>query len=142
MTLQELIEKKKSEPIYIDSSAKIRDAVVIMCQNQVGSLLIESKKGNLKGIITERDILRFCSTRSCDLETAEVEEIMTKDPITAPPDCSNDEAMTLMTERRFRHLPIVEDGKTIGIVSIGDLVKARLEDVTVEVKYLREYINS
>lgn len=141
MTLQALIEKK-AEPLYIDTSAKIRDAVVLMCQNKVGSLLIQSSKGKLKGIITERDILRFCSTRSCDLETAEVGEIMTQDPITAPPDCSNEEAMTLMTERRFRHLPVVEDDKILGIVSIGDLVKARLEDVTVEVRYLRDYINS
>ena len=142
MTLQSLINNKKADPIYIDSSAKVRDAVVSMCENKVGSLLIQSDKGKLKGIVTERDILRFCSTRSCDLETAEVREIMTRDPITAPPDCSNEEAMTLMTERRFRHLPIVEDGKTLGMVSIGDLVKSRLEDVTVEVKYLRDYISS
>ena len=142
MTLQSLIDNKKAEPIYIDASAKLQDAVVSMCENQVGSLLIQSDGGKLKGIITERDILRFCSDRSCDLETTEVGEIMTPDPISAPPDCSDEEAMTLMTERRFRHLPIVEDGKTVGMVSIGDLVKSRLEDVTVEVKYLRDYISS
>jgi len=142
MTLQSLIDNKKADPIYIDSSAKVRDAIASMCENRVGSLLIQSDKGKLKGIITERDILRFCSTRSSELESVEVGEIMTRDPISAPPGCSDEEAMTLMTERRFRHLPIVENDKTLGMVSIGDLVKSRLQDVTVEVKYLREYISS
>jgi len=142
MTLHELINKKKAELKYIDSSANVLDAIKSMNEGKIGSLLIQSDTGKLIGILTERDILRFCSTRSSELESAEVSEIMTRDPITAPPDCSNEEAMSLMTERRFRHLPIVENGKTLGMVSIGDLVKSRLKDVTVEIKYLRDYISA
>lgn len=142
MTLHELINKNKAALKYIDKSAKVLDAIKSMHEGKVGSLLIQSDDGKLTGILTERDILRFCSTRSDELESAEVGEIMTRDPISAPPDCSNEEAMTLMTERRFRHLPIVENGKIIGMVSIGDLVKSRLNDVTVEVKYLRDFIST
>lgn len=142
MTLESLINKKTTNLIYIDRSAKVLDAIKRMVDGKVGSLLIQSDDGQLIGILTERDILRFCSHRSSELESAEVGEIMTQNPVTAPPDCSNEEAMTLMTERRFRHLPIVDNSKTIGMVSIGDLVKSRLQDCTVEIKYLRDFISA
>jgi CBS domain-containing protein len=67
---------------------------------------------------------------------------MTRDLIVASPDYSLDEAMSLMTEHRFRHLPVMRGGKAIGLISIGDLVKAKLRDVSVEVKYLRDYIST
>lgn len=142
MTLESLVNNKKASLIYIDKSATVLDAIQRMCDAKVGSLLIQSDDGQLTGIVTERDILRFCATRSGELESTEVGEIMTRNPVTAPPGCSNEEAMTLMTERRFRHLPIVEDNRTIGMVSIGDLVKSRLQDYTVEIKYLREFISA
>ena len=142
MTLENLINKKSANLIYIDKSAKVLDAIQRMCDGKVGSLLIQSDDGQLIGILTERDILRYCSNNSSELESTELGESMTRHPVTAPPDCSNEEAMTLMTERRFRHLPIVENGKTVGMVSIGDLVKARLQDCTVEIKYLRDFISA
>lgn len=142
MTLESLITNKKGNLIYVDKSAKVLDAIKRMCDGKVGSLLIQTDDGQLAGILTERDILRFCAIRSGELESTEVGEVMTPNPVTAPPNCSNDEAMTLMTERRFRHLPIVENDKIVGIVSIGDLVKSRLQDVTVEIKYLREFISA
>jgi CBS domain-containing protein len=67
---------------------------------------------------------------------------MTRDLIVATPDSSIDEAMSLMTEQRFRHLPVIDGGVPVGMISIGDLVKAKLNDVSVEVKYLREYISA
>ena len=142
MTLESLINNKKATLIYINMSSKVQDAINRMCDGKVGSLLIQSGDGQLAGILTERDILRFCATRSSELASTEVAEIMTRNPVTAPPHCSNEEAMTLMTERRFRHLPIVDNDKVIGMVSIGDLVKSRLQDCTVEIKYLRDFISA
>jgi CBS domain-containing protein len=142
MTLKALIDSKKAELIFIDAAATVLDAIGSMNDNQVGSLLIRGENDRLTGILTERDILRFCRRRSSELASTHVRDIMTPNPVTAPSQCSVEEAMTLMTKRRFRHLPIVDDGETLGMVSIGDLVKSRLEDVTVEVKYLRDFISA
>ncbi|MCB1761362.1 MAG: CBS domain-containing protein [Gammaproteobacteria bacterium] len=142
MTLKALIDSKKAELIYIDAAATVLDAINNMTDKQVGSLLIRDQQGRLSGILTERDILRFCARHSSELSSTLVGDIMTRNPVTAPAECSAEEAMTLMTNRRFRHLPIVEEGEILGMVSIGDLVKSRLKDVTVEVKYLRDYISA
>lgn len=142
MTLRELIDQKQEGLISIEPGATVLGAIRSMCEHKVGSLLVLSEDGSLKGILTERDILQFCAKRGKELDTTSVDGIMTRDPITAPPNCSTEEAMTLMTERRFRHLPVVEEGMPTGIISIGDLVKARLKDVTVEVRYLRDYISA
>jgi CBS domain-containing protein len=113
-----------------------------MCKHRVGSILVESDDGRLLGIATERDILRYCTANQGIIERSLIDEVMTRDLIVASPDYSLDEAMSLMTEHRFRHLPVMRGGKAIGLISIGDLVKAKLRDVSVEVKYLRDYIST
>ncbi|MEE9358702.1 CBS domain-containing protein [Candidatus Vondammii sp. HM_W22] len=140
MTLRELLARKASGIITIKASTNLLQAIELMCDRKVGSLLVESGDGGLLGIATERDILRACYHRKGDLTNALVDDAMTRDIIVASPETSVDEAMSMMTEHRFRHLPILDDGKPIGIISIGDLVKAQLKDITVEIKYLREYI--
>lgn len=140
MTLSELLKSKSAELVSVRSSATVRAATRLMIEHGVGSLLVESDAGQLVGIATERDILRFCAERSGDMDQTRIEEVMTRDLIVAMPDCDRDDAMAMMTEHRFRHLPVIQDGKPIGIISIGDLVKSELKDVQVEVKYLRDYI--
>jgi CBS domain-containing protein len=85
--------------------------------------------------------LRYCSASKGNLQGAVVSDAMTRKLIVATPATSIDEAMTLMTEHRFRHLPVLENGVPVGMISIGDLVKAQLTDITVEATYLREYIS-
>jgi CBS domain-containing protein len=142
MTLQELLDRKQSALIYVSASDKLLDAIGRMSEHKVGSLLVQSDDGQLRGILTERDVLRFCSERPDALPRARIDEVMTRDLIVATPDSSIDEAMSLMTEQRFRHLPVIDGGVPVGMISIGDLVKAKLNDVSVEVKYLREYISA
>ena len=142
MNLKELLNQKKATLVFAKASTKILDATRTMCDHRVGSILIQSDDGALLGILTERDILRFCSNRPERLTDALIEEVMTGNLIIATPDFSLEEAMSLMTEHRFRHLPVIEGGKPVGMVSIGDLVKAQLKDVSVEVKYLRDYISA
>lgn len=142
MTLRELLERKQQSIFFANASDELFDAIDRMCQHKVGSLLIRSDDGDLLGIITERDVLRFCSQRPSSLNGVLINDVMTRDLIVATPDFSTDEAMSLMTEHRFRHLPIIDNGKPIGIISIGDLVKHKLKDVSVEVKYLRDYISA
>ncbi len=142
MDLQELLDRKHAPLVYVAASDRLLDAVSRMVEQRVGSLLVQSDDGELLGILTERDVLRFCSERPEQLSRARIESVMTRELMVASPDFTIDEAMSLMTEHRFRHLPVLAGGRAIGMISIGDLVKAKLKDVSVEVKYLRDYISA
>jgi len=142
MTLKDLIEQKNATLISVQASATALDGIRTMCTHKVGSLLVYADDGELLGIATERDILRFCADKSEKLGGALIVDVISRELMVAPPECSIDEAMSQMTEHRFRHLPVIEDGVPIGMISIGDLVKAKLKDVSVEVKYLRDYIST
>lgn len=142
MTLQQLLDRKNTDMFFARPSDELFDAIESMCQHQVGSLLVRSDAGDLLGIITERDILRFCSKRPDTLKGVQISDVMTRELIVATPDISTDDAMSMMTDHRFRHLPIMDKGKPVGVISIGDLVKHKLKDVSVEVKYLRDYISA
>lgn len=142
MKLAELLKNKGQYLVTVNGSITVLDAIKIMCDKKVGSLLIKADDDSLQGIVTERDILRFCANQADRLKDTQVDQVMTSNMLVVTPDRSLDDAMSIMTEHRFRHLPIIENGKPVGIVSIGDLVKARLKDASVEVKYLRDYINS
>ncbi|OOZ37877.1 CBS domain-containing protein [Solemya velesiana gill symbiont] len=142
MTLNDILERKSTGIITIKASVTALEAIDTMCRHRVGALLVESDDGELLDIATERGVLQLCSKHNGRLDGVGIDEALTRDLIVGTTDCSIDEAMSLMTEHRFRHLPILEGGKTVGVISIGDLVKAKLKDVTVEVKYLRDYINT
>jgi CBS domain-containing protein len=92
------------------------------------------------GIISERDIARAVADRGAALGDMRVGDLMTREVVTCAPDDSIGEIMAIMTERRFRHLPVMQDGAMCGIISIGDVVKSRLEEVENEAAAMREYI--
>jgi len=142
MTLEDLLDRKENSLISVKTSDEVILAIKNMVDCRVGSLLVMSDDGEFVGILTERDVLRISAKHDGDLAGVRIEEMMTRDLMVATPDCSIDQAMSMMTEHRFRHLPVMDGGKPIGMVSIGDLVKAKLKDVTVEVKYLRDYISA
>ncbi len=142
MKLHDVLQTKPGGVITIPASMDMLEAIHTMCDHKVGALLVKKESGELDGIATERDVLRFCSLNKGNLEGATIKEAMTQKLIVASPDTTVDEAMSLMTEHRFRHLPVLKSGIPIGMISIGDLVKARLKDITVEATYLRDYINS
>jgi len=142
MTLKDLIEQKETTLISVRASVSAIEGIKTMCSHKVGSLLVYADDGELLGIATERDILRFCADRSEKLGGASIVDVISRELMVASPDCSIDDAMSMMTEHRFRHLPVIEGGVPIGMISIGDLVKAKLKDVSVEVKYLQDYISA
>lgn len=141
MTLNDVLRNKPDGVITVPASTDLLEAIHTMCDRKVGALLVKSEDDKLLGIATERDILRYCSANKGQLQGAVVNDAMTRKLVVATPSTSVDEAMTLMTQHHFRHLPVLEDGVPIGMISIGDLVKAQLTDITVEATYLREYIN-
>ncbi len=141
MILSEILQAKGRRIYTIVAHASLADVVDKLVEYNVGSLVVCDDDGRLAGIVTERDILRTCAARR-RLEDNIVEHNMTTDVITASPRDNVETVMGLMTEHRIRHLPILEDDRLVGIISIGDIVKAQHEELTRENYYLMSYIQS
>ena len=139
--LSEILDEKGHDVHEIAADASALDAVAEMVEHNVGSLLV-TESGHVTGIVTERDYLRRVALRGrIEGETA-VEEIASSPLIVATPETTVEQCMALMTDRRIRHVPVVEDDEVVGIVSIGDLVKFRSKRQSFELKYLTEYITA
>lgn len=138
--LAEILEEKGGHVLEIDADASVLDAVQQMVAMNVGSLLV-TVEGEVTGIVTERDYLRRVTLED-RTEGAPVREIMSSPLVVATPETTIDECMALMTDRRIRHVPVVEDGKVVGLVSIGDLVKFKSKLQTFEIQFLNDYITA
>lgn len=138
--VQHLLDAKGTEVISIARDASVFDAIKLMADRAVGSLLVMDG-GDLIGIVTERDYARKVILKGRSSETTEVGEIMTADVITADAGQTVNECMGLMTERRIRHLPVVAGDTVLGIISIGDLVNAIISDQKEEIEQLEQYIS-
>jgi CBS domain-containing protein len=142
MKLKELLDKKGASAVTVSGSSTVGMAIRTMYQNRVGSVIIASDSGIPLGILTERDIMRLYAEGKSAFETLRVEDCMTTNLVLGSPDDRVSDVLGIMTQRRFRHMPVVQDNRIMGIVSIGDLVKAKLEETAVEAKALRDYITS
>jgi CBS domain-containing protein len=137
-----LLEGKGSDVLQIDADATVFDAIKRMVESNVGALLV-TERGNVAGIVTERDYLRRVTLEGRTEEETLVREIMTAPLVYVTPETSVEECMAVMTERRIRHLPVFSDGRElVGIVSIGDLVKFKSAEQDFQIKFLTEYIES
>lgn len=119
----------------------LADVVDLLVGHNIGSLVV-LEEGEMVGIITERDILRASAATRGPLEFLTVRERMTRCPVVAAPQHDVSDVMCVMTERRIRHLPVVEGGRLVGIISIGDTVKAQHDELCRENHYLKSYIQS
>ena len=140
-SLAEILEEKGSDVLEIDGEASVFEAVQLMVEMNVGSLLV-TDGGEIVGIVTERDYLRRVTLEGRAERHTEVREIMSSPLIVVTPETTVDECMALMTDRRIRHVPVVDAGEVVGMVSIGDLVKFRSEQQSFELRYLTEYISA
>jgi len=138
--VKHLLDTKGGEIISIVAEASVLEAIKLMADRAVGSLLVMDGD-QLKGIVTERDYARKVIIKGRSSESTQVGEIMTPDVCTAKIEQSVNECMTVMSERRIRHLPVVDDGTVIGMISIGDLVQAIIADQQEEIEHLEQYIS-
>ena len=139
--VSEILGDKGGRVLKIEASASVFEAVQEMVDANVGSLLV-TDGGDIVGIVTERDYLRRVTLEGrTDKDTA-VGEIMTAPLVVVTLETEIDECMAVMTDRRIRHLPVVEDGDVVGVVSIGDLVKFRSKQQSFEIQYLTDYITA
>ena len=140
-TVNQILDQKGRTVFTIEPDASVYDAIAMMADKQIGALpVMEGDK--LIGLITERDYARkvFLQGRS-SLDT-KVREIMTDRVMVVSPELTTEECMALMTDKRFRHLPVVEDGELVGVVSIGDMVKAIISEQRFTIEQLEHYISS
>jgi CBS domain-containing protein len=141
MQVLQILADKGQNVFSIDADASVHEAVERMVEANVGSLLV-TDGGRIEGIVTERDYLRRVAIEGRPDADTTVREIMTSPLIVVSPQTGIDECMALMTERRIRHLPVVEGGEVIGLVSIGDVVKFTSKQQTFQLQYLHEYISA
>ena len=139
MLLSQLLDSKGHTIHAIAPGASVIDAIRSMAENHVGALLVMQGQ-ELAGIVSERDYARKVILLGRSSSTTAVREIMSSPVFTLPPDSTIDEAMRLMTDHRIRHLPVVANGRVLGVVSIGDLVKSVIEDQRHTIDELNSYI--
>jgi CBS domain-containing protein len=142
MELRDVLAAKGRRVVTVSAKSSVADAIRRMHAEQVGSVVVPDSGACPVGIFTERDVLRMYAEGDRDFDTLTVEARMTCSVVLGRLSMSVDEALGLMTQRRFRHLPVVEDGKLLGVVSIGDLVKIKLSETAEEAQALRAYISS
>jgi CBS domain-containing protein len=137
-----LILKQKGQNIWsVPPEACVYEAIEIMADKHAGALLVISE-GNLVGVVSERDYARKVILQGKSSKQTQVKEIMTSPAIFVTPEQTIEDTMRIMTEKHIRHLPVVENGKILGVVSIGDLVKWMLSAQQHTISQLHNYINS
>jgi CBS domain-containing protein len=141
MLLREILFHKGHDVVTCAPEETLMQAVSRLVQHNIGSLVV-IEQGRMVGIITERDLLRACDAESGCLTREQVRARMTANPVTGSPDDEIAAVMGLMTQRRIRHLPIMDGDELMGMISIGDLVKAHHAEVSRENHFLKTYIQS
>jgi CBS domain-containing protein len=138
-TVNQLLKVKGGQIFSVAPTDSVLRAIEIMATRHVGALLVMSQDG-LLGIISERDYARKVILKNRSSHDTPVGDIMTANPVTVSPDATVHHCMETMTEGRFRHLPVVDKGRVVGMLSIGDLVKAVIEDQSQKIEQLERYI--
>ena len=118
--------------ITVNPTMPVSDAASILAEKRIGGLVVSSDGDSADGILSERDIVRSLAMRGASCLTDKVGDLMTRNPVCCALQDSSDAVLTRMTDGRFRHMPVVSDGKLVGIVTIGDVVKARLQELAME----------
>jgi CBS domain-containing protein len=140
--ISQLLRRKGHEVTTIDGAESVRTALALLTDKGIGALVVSSDGRRIDGIVSERDVARGLHNRGAGLLADPVSSVMTAEVHTCQPNASVHDLARTMTDHRVRHVPVVEDGALIGIVSIGDVVKARLDELEEERKQLVDYIQT
>jgi CBS domain-containing protein len=141
MKVSQLLETKGHDVSTISQERSISDAIALLKERSIGALVVTGATTPLVGIFSERDVVRAFAVSGEKALTQTVADLMSRDVVTCTTSTDVNELMTTMTERRFRHVPVVENERLIGLVSIGDVVKARLDELELDKRYLLDYVS-
>ena len=137
-----ILKNKGIEVVSVSPGDTVLSVARVLTERRIGAALVRDASGALLGIVSERDIVRGMAEQGQGTTQIPVERLMTRDLITVTPQTRVTEAMSLMTRRRIRHLPVLENGQLVGLVSIGDLVKRRIDEIEHEAAELKAYVVS
>ena len=140
MTVKAILSSKRGDVITIEPTATLSSAIKTLGEHRIGALIVIGPDKHVAGIVSERDIVRSLAERGPSVLAEQVGQVMTRKVVTCNEADTVSDIMGRMTAGKFRHVPVVDRGRLIGIVSIGDVVKYRLEEVERESSALREYI--
>lgn len=140
MTAEKILKNKGGAVATIAPTATVGDAVNLLASNNIGAVVVSSDRLKVEGILSERDVVRAMGGLQADIFDAAVSDLMTANVLTYSRGDGTRRMLATMTERRIRHLPVVEDGKLVGLVSIGDVVKIRLDDLATETEAMQDCI--
>ncbi|WP_188850655.1 CBS domain-containing protein [Aureimonas glaciei] len=142
MTVRKILEEKGRDVFSMHPNATLVEAAQEMAQRRIGAVVLISDGGDIAGVLSERDIVRMVGTRGPDCLSDSIGSVMTVEVVTCSEETTVNEVMETMTRKRFRHLPVIQGGKLVGMVSIGDIVKRRIEDAEREAEEMRSYISA
>ncbi len=140
MQVRDLLRRKGSDVATIDPDSTVDNAIATLAQHKIGAVVVSRDQQSVDGIVSERDIVRRLATEGAATLSLLAADIMTADVITCAPDDQVDALMATMTAGRFRHLPVTDDGTLCGIISIGDVVNARVQQLETQAEHLTNYI--
>lgn len=139
MRVADILKGKGSAIKSIEPGASVKALADRLRTEGVGAMLVSSGRDDIEGIISERDVVRGFATYGGALETMRVSQLMTRQVVTCSPDDPISQVARIMTERRIRHLPVRDGDRLVGMVSIGDVLKRRIDEVQLEANVLRDY---
>ena len=143
MLIEHILATKGPDVVTLRSDASVADAVARLREFRIGAIVVSDDNGaTAAGILSERDVVRALAEAGAAALERRVAEVMTIDVHTCPPTATIEDLMEAMTARRIRHIPVVADGRLVGVVSIGDIVKHRMGELSLEAQTLHEYVNS
>lgn len=141
MLVERILREKGSDVASVSASATIAEALQLLKQWNVGALVVSAQSGPLAGIISERDIVRALAEQGAAALDQQVADLMTTEVVTVDRHAPLEHLMAVMTDKRIRHVPVVEQGELVGVVSIGDVVKRRVEELETENAQIVDYIH-
>lgn len=141
MTIGAILQGQRGAVISARTDDSVRAVVDLLAQHRIGAVPV-LEENRLVGIFSERDLVRLLSSYGVDVLDRTLDEVMTKSPVTCDPNMAVMGALSQMTQKRIRHLPVVDGGELVGFISIGDLVKYRIDRIEAEAAAMRDYIAS
>lgn len=140
MKVEKILGAKGADVYCVSPTSTVSEAVDLLGDKNIGAVIVKGEGGRVTGILSERDVVRTIRSRGAAVLADPVSTCMTADPFTCSLETSVDALMAEMTEKRIRHMPVVKDGALVGLVSIGDVVKRKIQESEQEAAALKEYI--